>query len=136
MGFFILYKELAKAKKHMDLQYYHAQKHKGHYQESTLCVNVPPKKELLHFLDQFNRGLVNGFVFEIGHTKVIGKDQYDKRIGRLKSSQQLKKVTYTKYSVDKLPDKTLITFFYFPENLHFTLEIKQNRKRVYLVGKI
>jgi hypothetical protein len=133
-------------RKTIDIQFYHAnnkEQHRSIFAKSrfvdgqyTAAVSVPNKAELLSFLGQSLQGEIDAFQFMVGVTHVIKNDQYNRKIGRIKSTQAIKPQQYKDYEVS-LGDKGVVHITFFgglSGGPKLTFEIKEGRERVYLIG--
>jgi hypothetical protein len=115
----------------MNVQWYH---HRNDYEmEYTAAVKVPEKEVLLDFLKMALNGQLDGFVIKIGITHVVGGDQYNKKIGRQKSVQNFRDFTFKDFEII-LGFEGIVHIIFKNMLTSVTFEIKENRKRVYLIG--
>ena len=116
-------------RKTIDIQFYHPEN-----QTYTAAVSVPEKEELLQFINKGLNGGLDAFQFMVGITHVIKNDQYNKKTGRIKSTEALRPYLYRDFEVS-FGDNGLVRIVFLGRLLgpSFALEIRENRKRVYLV---
>lgn len=115
-----------------DYQFYHS--NNNHSDKFTAVVNVPPKDELLEFINDALLGNKDGCVMKVGVTKVIKKDQYNKAIGRQKSLLNLQTYIFKDFEMNLGKEGLVHLHFYTFDGPSLTFELKPNRKRAYLIG--
>jgi hypothetical protein len=108
-------------------QFYH--NNKSIMRTSALCV-VPPKEEILQFLEDFLLFKSETLTLQFGYTIVHHKDNFCKSTGREMAIKNLKEVPFSLSGLYKNKDGFIILELN-NESININLEIKKDRKSVY-----